>query len=137
MTAYQNETVMFWKTEPFHALKDNGIWILKRVIRITYGKFWNFRLSAKGIWIIERVIRIAWKHFSYWKMDSNHSKRDSNRLKIFWLLENGFESLNMGFESLRHFFFTSEKPFWKRDSNHLTQKCMNALENARKCSIDI
>ena len=63
-------------------------------------------------------------------MDSNHSTRDLNRLKTFWLLENGFESLNEGFESLENIlaigkwirslnegfeslshFITSEKPF--------------------------
>ena len=46
----------FEKTEPFRALKGKGIRILKRVIRIAYGKFKNFRLSAKGILILERVI---------------------------------------------------------------------------------
>ena len=67
------------------------------------------------------------------KLDSNPRKRDSNRLKTFWLLENGFESLKEGFESLRH-FFTTKNLFGNRDSNRLTQKCMNAPENARKYS---
>ena len=137
---FWNKIVMFWKIEPFRALKGKRIWILKTVIRIAYGRFWSFRLSTKGIRNLEKVIQIVWKYFSYWKMDSNRSTRDSNRLKIFWLLENGFESLKEGFESLRY-FFTSEKLFWKRDSNswrgdsnRLTQNCMNAPENTRKCS---
>ena len=49
---------MFWKTELFHALKGKRIRILKRVIRIAYDKFWNFKLSIKKIRILKKVIRI-------------------------------------------------------------------------------
>ena len=65
---------------------------------------------------------------------------DSNRFKTFWLLEKGFESLKEGFESLRHFLITEDvsedrdSNRLKRDSNRLTQKCINAPENARKYS---
>ena len=45
---FWNETVEFWKTEPFRALKDKGIRIFEKRIRIAYWKFWNFRLFAKG-----------------------------------------------------------------------------------------
>ena len=38
----------FEKTEPFRALKDKGIRILEKEIRIAYEIFWDFRLSAKG-----------------------------------------------------------------------------------------
>ena len=69
------------------------------------------------------------------------------------LLENRFESLKEGFESLENIlatgkwiriaqrgiriaktFFTTKNFSGNKDSNRLTQKCMNAPENARKCS---
>ena len=62
-------------------------------------KFLGF---CKGIRILERKIRIAWRWLSYWKLDSNPWNKDSNRLKMFWLLENRFESLKEGFESLEN-----------------------------------
>ena len=33
---FWDETVKFWKTEPFRALKDKGIRILEKKIRIAY-----------------------------------------------------------------------------------------------------
>ena len=62
-------------------------------------KFLGF---CKGIRILEKRIWIAWRCFSYWKLDSN-------RLKIFWPLENRFESLEEGFESLENFLATGNR----------------------------
>ena len=56
----------FEENESFRALKDKGIRILEKGIRITYWKFWNFL---------------------------DFLQRDSNRLKTIKLLENEFESL--------------------------------------------
>ena len=76
---FWNETIKFWKIEPLRALKDKGIRIIEKGIRIAYEIFWDFRLYAKGfeslkkefesledvlatgnwIRILERGIRIA------------------------------------------------------------------------------
>ena len=100
-------------------LLENGFESLKE----GFESLENFLATGNRIRIFKRGIQIALKHF--------------------WLLENGFESLKEGFESLRHFLIT--KDFFgdrdsnrlKRDSNRLTQKCMNAPENVRKCSTNM
>ena len=65
-------------------------------------KFFEILGFLQRIRIFERGIRIVWKRFSYWKLDLNPRKRDSNRLNIFWLLENRLELLEEGFESLEN-----------------------------------
>ena len=47
--------------------------------------------------------------FRLLQRDSNPRKRDSNRLKMFWLLENRFESLKEGFESLENDLATGNR----------------------------
>ena len=69
-------------------------------------KFLGF---CKRIRILEREIRIAWRRLSHWKMDSNPWNRDSNRLKIFWLLENRFESSIRWFESPKTVLCTGKR----------------------------
>ena len=71
---FRDEIVGFFEENKlFRALKDKGIRILEKGIRIAYWKFWNF--------------------LDFLQRDSNPRRRDSNRLKAIELLENGFESL--------------------------------------------
>ena len=106
---------MFWLLKNrFESLKE-GFELLENVLAI-----------GNRIRILERRIRIASKYFSYWNF---------SLLKSF--LEKGIRIAQRGIRIAKTFFFTTKNFSENKDSNRLTQKCMNALENARKCSTNI